>query len=60
MVAGYSIGSNENPNLYSLNQGKVINKMKKDLFISRITGGMGYRYKKTCDVIEWIDSINPD
>ena len=35
--------------------------VRKNMLISRVTGKMGYRYKKeTKKIIEWIDSKNPD
>lgn len=61
MVAGYSIENKSDSNLFCLNRGDYLNKMRKDILISRITGEMGYRYiEKTKEAIKWIDSKNPD
>lgn len=61
MVAGYSIENKSDSNLFCLNRGDYLNKMRKDILISRITGEMGYRYiEKTKEAIKWIDSKDPD
>lgn len=60
MVAGYA-KSKEIPNLYALKNWHRFWANKKDIFISRLTGKMGYRYKnRTRKLIQWIDDKKPD
>jgi len=60
MVAGYS-NECEVPNLYCMEPGHALTQMRKDIFISRISGKMGYRQKReTKKAIEWISSKKPD
>lgn len=48
-------------NLYCTNKGKYIYPLRKDILISRLTGIMGHRYKKTTQkLVKWVDELSPD
>lgn len=60
MVSAYTIDQNID-NQYCMNKSNYIRNVKKNILISRITGTMGYRYRKeTLRMLEWIDSKKPD
>jgi Glycosyltransferase len=59
MLCGYS--NEAAPNLYIMRKGSILKASRKDILISRLSGTMGYHYKKsTLKAIEWIDTIKPD
>ena len=59
VLAGYSNVSAEN--VYSFNILPVDISLKKNIFVSRCTGVMGYRnIAATKKALKWIDKINPD
>ena len=59
MGCAYSESLDEN--IYSTNFNGYYYALRKNILISRITGKMGYRYKKSTDLLlKWMDKCKPD